>query len=127
MFGMTQKVLIVGLNPSNRKTINKVNKNSTFDRLNKWMNHCGIEHYSFINCINDRGNYINCNVDYDSLKTAVVGYKKILALGDIASKSLININVDHFRLPHPSPRNRVLNDSVIEKIIIELCREYVYD
>ena len=128
---MTQQrfnhVIVVGINPSNRHTKAKLYKNSTFDRLQRWMDVVGVNQFSFINCIGIRGDYNDMEIDYSTLKTCINKSYKVLALGDIPSKALMRLNIDHFRLPHPSPRNRQLNDKEFEALIIEECRAYIYD
>lgn len=49
---------------------------------------------------------------------------KVVALGNNASKRLSKMNIQHFKLPHPSPRNRKLNDK--EYIDSELAKCYLY-
>ncbi len=121
------KVIIVGINPSNRHTQVRVYKNSTFDKLYRWMDHLDIKYFSFINCIDARGEYKNSKIDYQSLEKSINKTYKVLALGDFPSKALNKLNIYHFKLPHPSPRNRQLNDKAFESLILEECRSYIYD
>lgn len=52
---------------------------------------------------------------------------KIVALGNNASKRLAKYNIPHFKLPHPSGRNRQINDkSYIEAKLTE-CKKYISD
>ena len=123
---MTNKVLIVGMNPSNTLENKKVRKNSTFDRLNKWMDQLQVNHYSFINVINERNIKLNHkDVDDKFLLSAAKDYNYIIALGGFASDSLIRADINHFRLPHPSPLNRQLNDKQFEKEILKQCGKYL--
>ncbi len=118
-------MIVVGMNPSNRPTTKKVNKNSTFDRLNKWMDHLNVQHFSFINLLDySKDNPTIKDVDFKSLDVAKQ-YNKVIALGGLASTALNKIGVDHFKLPHPSPRNRLLNDKTFEKKILKECKEYL--
>ena len=48
----------------------------------------------------------------------------IVALGNVASKRLTKAGIPHFKLPHPSPRNRKLNNQ--EYIDAELAKCYLY-
>lgn len=50
---------------------------------------------------------------------------KVVALGQNASKYLTKLNIKHFKLPHPSLRNRKLNDK--KYIINELknCKSWI--
>jgi uracil-DNA glycosylase len=108
------KVLVVGMNPSNTRENVKVRRNSTVDRLNQWMSRVNVKNYSFINAVEHRGEVKHKDVDPILLRTATKDYKYVVALGGFASKALDKIRVDHFKLPHPSPRNRQLNDPSYE-------------
>jgi len=48
----------------------------------------------------------------------------MVALGNLASKVLTTMGMDHFKLPHPSPKNRKLNNK--EFIASELKKCYSY-
>lgn len=50
---------------------------------------------------------------------------KIVALGNNANKRLLKMNIKHFKLPHPSPRNRKLNDQVFVDLELEKCKNYI--
>jgi len=123
---MTQtasKVLVVGINPANKSG------SPTLKKLNAWMDNLGVKFYSFMNCIGDKGNYLSKQVDYSLIEQYSMGikYYKILALGGFPSKVLNDLKIDHFKLPHPSPRNRKLNDRRFEQTILEECKTYLYD
>ena len=123
---MRSKVLVVGMNPSNILENKKVRKNSTLDRLNKWMDRWDISNYSFINTTEKRFDTISQHdVDPNRLKEAAYGYEKVIALGGFASDSLKKAQINHFKMPHPSPRNRLLNDSNYEWEQIEKCAKYL--
>lgn len=64
-------------------------------------------------------------VQWDLLKEVTKHHRKIVALGGFASKVLDKLGVEHFKLPHPSPRNRLLNDKEFERSELERCREYI--
>lgn len=122
---MKWKILVVGINPSNYSTKSKNRKNHTFDRLEKWCDYIEVKNFSFINCISVNGDYKKKNVDYDSLREVVYKYEKVIALGNFVSEVLKDLSVDHFRLPHPSPRNRLLNSREYELNILNNCRLYL--
>ena len=120
------RVLIVGMNPSNTPENKKVCKNSTFDRLNKWMTHLGIEHYSFINAVDKRADQLyQGDVDQIQLQLAASSYKFVIALGGFAGEALKRARVKHYKLPHPSPLNRVLNDKQYEKDVLRDCGAWI--
>lgn len=49
----------------------------------------------------------------------------VLGLGNDVSKILTSLDIPHFKLPHPSPRNRKLNNPtfIIDKL--QECRQYI--
>lgn len=52
---------------------------------------------------------------------------KVIALGEAAKKYLIKANINEFFvLPHPSGRNRLLNDKKFVKKTLEQCKDYIY-
>ena len=112
------KIIIVGQNPSS------VEKSSTFRKLNQWTNEWKITRkYDFMNCSEEYGQ--KYTIDYDSLKVTNK-YDKVIALGNVASNSLKKLNIDHFKMPHPSGLNRQLNDKEFEKKKIKECYNYLY-
>lgn len=117
------KILVVGINPANKS------KSQTLKRLNRWMDELNIKHYSFMNCIFTKGVYSADQVDYSLISQYLMGikYYKILALGGFSSNVLDKIKIDHFKLPHPSPRNRKLNDKTFETNILKECKKYIHD
>ena len=105
-------VLIVGINPSDKEHY----KNNTMKRLSTWMERINVKDYSFINCITSLGKYTKSMIDYKDLEKRVKGYDKVIALGGFVSDALDKIEIEHFKIPHPSGLNRQINDSeFIEK------------
>lgn len=122
------RVIVVGINPSNYSTKAKNRKNHTFDRLARWQDYLGLPVVSFTNCIYSKGEYKAKDVDLDYLSACIGNnYDRVFALGNFVSDILKKIGVDHYRLPHPSPRNRKFNDPAFEKQMLEDCRMYLYD
>ena len=119
------KTIIIGINPSNFHGYHQ-RKDNTLDKLAKWLDFLELDMVSFTNCIAIPGDYKYKDVDYDLLLTCVSGYDKVIALGGFASGALKKINIDHFKLPHPSPRNRKLNDKSYELKVLEECRGYIH-
>lgn len=114
-------ILVLGLNPSAAK---KLKKNSTFDRLNKWMDHLGVVNYSFMNVIPEVGAPDIKKVTFH-MTPFIERYDGILALGNTVSLVLTNLGIEHFKMPHPSPRNRLLNDKTFEINMLDKCKEYL--
>lgn len=119
------RLLIIGMNPSGRDLKHK--KGPTLSKLESWMDAFEIKHFSFINCFDTPGDAKASNVDYERLCTLTKQYDKILALGAFVSKTLNTINVAHFKMPHPSPLNRLLNDKAFEKKTLSDCKDYLND
>jgi hypothetical protein len=80
-----------------------------------------------MNCTDLRGVVKLKDVDFSYVQSALSGYNKVIALGGFPSAVLDRINITHFRLPHPSPRNRVLNDKVELGRILDECKRYVHE
>ena len=77
------RVLVVGMNPSNRPTRKKIFKNSTFDRLVNWMNLLSIDYFSFMNVCDRPGAVSIRDVDAKALIEASRSYSKIIALVEL--------------------------------------------
>jgi hypothetical protein len=113
-------ILIVGQNPSSAK---KAKKNDSLDRLLDWCTAWKLDKWDFMNCSDEPGD--KYTIDFDRLKDAGQQFDKIIALGNVASNALKKVGVDHFKMPHPSPLNRQLNDKQFEKTMIEKCYNYI--
>lgn len=50
---------------------------------------------------------------------------KVIALGNSASKILTQLEIPHFKLPHPSGRNRQINDKAFINARLEACKQYI--
>lgn len=120
------KVLIVGINPQNtpwHKYIKK--KLCTRARLHRWLDYLNLRFVGFSNCIPTPGPYNSKMIDYERLKKQTIGHTKIFALGNFPSKALSKLNIKHFKLPHPSPLNRLLNSKLYEKSILNRAKKYL--
>jgi hypothetical protein len=49
----------------------------------------------------------------------------VVALGNEASRALDQLGVSHFKLPHPSGRNRQINDKAFISKKLEECKRYI--
>lgn len=118
------KVLVVGMNPSTKQTL-KGKQNGSFKKLESWMTECGVSYFSFVNTFDDPSEAKFSKVDYQRLYQLTQDYDRIVALGGFVSSVLSKINISHFKLPHPSLRNRLLNDKSYEQSIVKQCKEYI--
>lgn len=114
------KVLVVGLNPSV-----KGGKSTTLKNLTEWLNLLNLQYVSFINAYDTYGKVSISDLKKDELIEKSKGYAKVIALGSLASKSLISVGIDHFKLPHPSGLNRQLNNQDFIHSKLNECKEYL--
>lgn len=95
------KVIVLGLVPSKRNGRNS----PSIQTLNNWMIRVGIKYFCFDNiCDSEEGRSRN------EYRLPEIDNCKVIALGNEVSNYLWVKGVKHFLLPHPSPRNRKLND-----------------
>lgn len=67
------------------------------------------------------------DVDLDNLARAVYKAKKVIALGAFASDALYRLGAEHYKLPHPSPLNRQINDAAYVQKCLKECKRYIYN
>ena len=116
-------ILVVGMNPSGRDVKGK--KGPTISKLESWMEQLDVPYFSFINTFDEPGEAKITRVDFNRLHRLSKDYGKIIALRGFVSTVLNKIDVGHFKLPHPSPLNRLLNDREFEKQVIRECKLYL--
>jgi len=114
------RILIVGQNPSRVNTP----KCRTHIKLTEWRKQWNVDKFKFINCSDELGES-GYTINYERLSRLGRWADKVIALGGVASKSLTKMEVEHFRMPHPSPRNRQLNDKSYELNMIAECKAYL--
>lgn len=117
------KVLVVGMNPGPKSK--NPNKSRSLEKLYSWMTQVEVDIFSFCNTFEECGKAEMSKVDLKRLCTLTDGYDKIIALGGFVSEALNKIEVQHFKLPHPSPLNRLLNDKNFEKRVLQECEKYL--
>jgi len=120
---MNRNVIFIGMQPSRAK----YRRNCTLDRFEAWVDFLGLRFVSFHNAIVDpllpqRLSSVN----YELLHKSVYNYSYVVALGNLVSNSLKRIDTQHFKMPHPSPLNRLLNDRSYEQNMLYELRSYVY-
>lgn len=113
-------VIFVGMNPSAKQP----RKGSTRNKLAEWTEEMRVEQYDFINVIDQPGEVHHNMVDYNALTFALNKYRRVIALGNFVSDVLNRSGIDHFKLPHPSPRNRMLNNPEKISQILQECARY---
>lgn len=130
-------IVFIGQNPSKRNT----NKDVPFvgtashKELNKWLLQMQIspKDVVFINASSKVGRVTLKDIDYAALTATIPYATKIVCLGDYAKAAYLRAarsmgaEVDCFFLPHPSPRNRALNDRKKLHWLLDLCAEYIHD
>ncbi len=100
------RILFVGDTPSK----NNIYKDIAFigtpshKNLLKWIEELGCGDNYIMRNSNSHGLLMQIHDFY------VYGSYTVIALGEKASKRLKEYRVPHFKLPHPSPKNRKLND-----------------
>lgn len=114
------KILIVGQNPSRVNTP----KCRTHIKLTEWRKQWNVDKFKFINCSDELGES-GYTINYERLSRLGRKADKVVALGSVASKSLNKVHVAHFKMPHPSPRNRQLNDKSYELKMVDECKAYL--
>lgn len=89
----------------------------SFKRITRWLDVIELKQIKLINSHNENQLKI-----VKELKEK--GYK-VVALGNEASKRLKKQGIEHLKLPHPSPRNRLLNDKKFELKELKKCKEWL--
>lgn len=115
-------ILFVGDKPSIKTDPNVPFKGASCEkRLNSWVNqlndYYGCDEHEIINQISSM-----------FVIKAYFYFERggpIIALGNNASKALDKLDIPHFKLPHPSGRNRQINDKEFIKVKLEECRQYI--
>lgn len=109
------KLLLVGDEPSKRNTSSFVPfvGASCFTRLVYWIQVLKPDYYIVSN--SDTHTQL-----YNIQELSAAGFK-VVALGNKASKRLECNNIEHFKLPHPSGSNRMINSNETIKNELEKC------
>lgn len=132
----SEVILFVGSNPSNASTCDLAFHGSTQSSkiLMEWRSHLSAEKlHIFINVLNKKTednrplkkSEIKANLEQLSDRLESIKPEYVVALGKTASDALTLLGRKHYAMPHPSGRNRKLNDPeyVKEKIkgLVEFC------
>lgn len=114
-------VIFIGQNPSPKASKN----GNTFPRLNAWVEYMGLDGFYFINAYPNPGKCKVSDVNLDNLRAAVYKKSKVVALGNFAADALTKAGIHHFKLPHPSPLNRQINDLQFITGCLDECKKYL--
>lgn len=112
-------VLFVGDEPSKKNTHPSVPfaGAACHKRLVKWLSFLQPKYY---HCINS-----NTEEQLEAAASLEASGFRVVALGNKASERLCRI--PHIVLPHPSPKNRALNDSEAESDALKEAYYYIHD
>lgn len=65
-------------------------------------------------------------VDVPEVSLGIEPGDKVIALGRESEKYLKELGLDPYYLPHPSPKNRVLNDKKKLKELLKECKNWIH-
>ena len=121
-------MLFVGINPAGPEIRGAIRDTSAIGRLHKWARTLRLKYFSFVNVIQEPGGaHSQTRVAGQFVRDCFTGgcWSAVVALGNVPSRALTKLGIPHFTLPHPSFRNRKLNDPDYEKQVLEECRAYI--
>lgn len=125
MSSVESKILVLGHSPSSKEYCPRKG-NPSINRLNRWLDDCGVRIYSFSNASAHRATSLKmADIDETYIKQITHSYNKILSLGNEVNNILTKMGIEHYALPHPSPLNRKFNDKAYEPKIINKLKAYL--
>jgi uracil-DNA glycosylase len=119
---LMRKLLLVGDKPSSKnKDVNVAFVGTaSHKRIQEWLNII-LEEKATIKLVNRVDPAFSQHLVYASLNNYLV-----IALGEEASLALMQSGVvKHFKLPHPSGRNRKLNNKAYVQDILMKCKKWI--
>ena len=120
------KVLVIGHSPGATDIMKRKNGSPSLNRLNSWLDACGVRIYSFSNLSAHHAPLLKkSDIDETRIKGFTESYNKVIALGGFVSQYLTKLGVEHYGAPHPSPRNRKFNDKTFEPTAINGLQNYL--
>jgi len=125
MSSVESKILVLGHSPSSKEYCPRKG-NPSINRLNRWLDDCGVRIYSFSNASAHRATSLKmADIDETYITNITTGYNKILSLGNEVNNILTKMGIEHYALPHPSPLNRKFNDKKFEISVISGLQSYL--
>ena len=115
-----KKVIFVGDAPSPLNTVDSIAfvGADCFPRLVNWINTIQPDYYI---CMNSN----ELTTMTDITKLVENDDFKVIALGMKAAQRLMEFEIDHFMLPHPSGRNIQINDPIAIRDLLLEAKDYV--
>ena len=127
-------ILFVASNPSrlNKDPLIPMVGSKSYKTFKKWADYLSTgSSYIVMNASNkvtkDSSLLKRSDYELELIKLALEIGKitKVVALGNAAADALNMLGVEYYKLPHPSPRNRFLNNTVqVEAVLID-CKEWL--
>lgn len=123
-------IIFIGQNPANCMKVNDeaFANTKSGEVLAEWIKVLNTDE-QIIKCFNAakiKGTPLE--KDYDLELAMILGPQveaNFVALGNYASKFLTKNNIEHYKLPHPSKRNRKFNDPDFIKQELVKCKEWL--
>lgn len=114
------RIVFVGDRPSKLNSDPEVAFVGTpsFVNLCKWIVKMEVTDFVMVNSYNHQDSVKICQLWNE-------GNRNYVALGNNASERLKSMRIPHFKLPHPSPRNRRLNSRVYVDSQLKKCYLYM--
>jgi len=120
------KVLVIGHSPGKTPINKRKNGSPTLNRLNRWLDACDVDLYSFSNIYAHHKELLKItDIDETYVYKITKNYNKIITLGSFVSQYFTKKGIKHLAAPHPSPRNRKFNDKSYEPMVISQIKEYL--
>ena len=120
------KVLVIGHSPGKTPINKRKNGSPTLNRLNRWLDACNVDIYSFSNlCASHKEFLKSSDIDGILIQKITKNYQKVIGLGGFVAQYLTKLGIKHYAAPHPSPRNRKFNDKTFEPMIVNEIKEYL--
>lgn len=118
-----KNIVIVGLNPSK---VSGTKQGPALRRLYSWAEQINLPIFSFMNLSDDpEWDFKYKSIDKKMIVQMLSDRDIIVALGSQVYNTLKRLGFNSFKMPHPSPLNRQLNDSEYEKQMLSELKDYV--